>query len=74
MPLQSPDEQLYAPGFSPPGGPREQARSGNVEFPIPSLQRERGDYRDRWRPPHPKMGPSSREEDPRSHSTPRSRR
>lgn len=74
MPLQSPDEQLYAPGFSPPGGPREQVRSGNVEFPIPSLQRERGDYRDRWRPPHPKMGPSSREEDPRSHSTPRSRR
>jgi len=80
MPLQSPNETHYlpsptgGPGFSPPGGPRTDLRSGDVHFPMPALPRDGRDYHDRWRPPHPKMSSSSSsrpEESPRSSIRPR---
>jgi hypothetical protein len=82
MPLQSPNDPGYfpspsggGPGFSPPGGPRENVRSGDVQFPMPPLPtRESRDYRDRWRPPHPKMSSSHPDDPSRPHVAPRSRR
>lgn len=79
MPLQSPNETHYFPspsggaGFTPPGGPRTDVRSGDVHFPMPPLPREGRDYHDRWRPPHQKIGPSSSRPDdsPRSNIRPR---
>ena len=66
MPLQSPNDPLFANAFSPPGGSREQVRSAPVEFPIPPLPRNGRDYRDQWRPPQQKMGSSSQGEAPRT--------
>ncbi len=80
MPLQSPNEGHYfpspsgGPGFSPPGGPRTDLRLGDVHFPMPPLPRDGRDYHDRWRPPHPKMGPSSSRPDDSPHSNIRQRR
>lgn len=80
MPLQSPSEGHYfpsptgAPGFSPPGGPRTDVRAGDVEFPMPTLPREGRDYRERWHPPHPKLGSSSSRPDEAPHHNVRPRR
>jgi E2F transcription factor CC-MB domain len=48
LPLQSPNEHdpyLYPSpggfGFTPPGGPRESVRAGDVQFPMPSLTHHR---------------------------------
>jgi hypothetical protein len=53
MPLQSPNQAHYfpspsgGPGFSPPGGPRTDMRSDDVQFPMPPLPRDGGEYRQR---------------------------
>lgn len=53
MPLQSPSEPHYfpspsgGPGFSPPGGPRADVRSDDVQFPMPPLPRDSREYRPR---------------------------
>lgn len=67
MPLQSPSEPYHypspsGPGFTPPGGPRESVRAGDVQFPMPTLPareaRDR-DYREpSWHPPPPKASKS----------------
>ncbi len=62
MPLQSPNDPYHyplqspsGPGFTPPGGPRESVRAGDVQFPMPSLREGREYHEASWHPPHPKI-------------------
>jgi hypothetical protein len=62
MPLQSPSDPYHyplqspsGPGFTPPGGPRESVRAGDVQFPMPSLRENREYHEASWHPPHPKI-------------------